>query len=370
LGSLRLEVTTPSGFTFKDIKTEQDVDLMNRILNEAKSTAPVENSPIVAAPVSKPTMKTTDFLSVVKGYLEERKFSNVEKTLLEKESVYKTFAELFGNPNFNFITTENAITYKNRLLGQNFSASRINKIISILKDLFSYGINNRHYFAANPFENIAIKSNAKKKSRSYEQFTQEELGRIFQKDVYLKEMKKPDYFWLPFLAMYSGARLEELASLTFEQIKQENSIWIFDIKKAKTENSVRKIPIHKRILESDFFNYLEKADKTNGQIFPLLKDGKNGFSKNTSRKFGEYLDLPEINVTSSQKVFHSFRSNYINAMTNIGCHPAILMSLVGHYEQSKIDFSSPHFQNYQEKKPMDILKDWNDRLVYPIDLWF
>ena len=42
------------------------------------------------------------------------------------------------------------------------------------------------------------------------------------------------------------------------------------------------------------------------------------------------------------------------------------MGLVGHYEQSRIDFSSPHFTNYQKPKALQVLKSAMDELNYDI----
>jgi integrase len=364
----KLEVTT-GGFTFK-VDNENDLDLMRKILDDKNLSS---RQTIVEQSVSTPLssrLKTKSFIAVAAQYHREREFSNTTKTLLEKQKVYTEFNTLLANDDFNAVTDDAAIAYKNRLIGEGKSVSRINKIISMLKDLFDYGITNKHYFDANPFTNIRIKSSSKSKSVSYEQFTQEELIKIFNEDFYKQKMNKPDYYWVPFLALYTGARIEELASLKFSNIKQENGIWILNIEKGKTTSSIRKIPIHKRIIESKFFDYLESQHNKDGLIFTYLNESKNGYSKNCGRRFAQYLDFPEINIRDERKVFHSFRSTYINNMTNLGCHPAILMSLVGHYEQSKVDFSSPHFQNYQQTKPMEILKEWNDKLEYTVNLWF
>lgn len=50
-------------------------------------------------------------------------------------------------------------------------------------------------------------------------------------------MDKPAYRWLPFVALYSGSRLEELASLRLDQIQREGDVWFFHIQKAENANS-------------------------------------------------------------------------------------------------------------------------------------
>lgn len=317
---------------------------------------------------------------VIKLYLTEKKLDNVEKTLYDKEVVYNDFIEfhcardkkikLGDKPRLiSLYDPDDAVAYKNHLLELSGSASSINGKLSYLRNLFDYAVNNHLYFLDNPFAKVKISSKAKLKAQveSYQAFTEEELQTIFDEQVYRDYMNKPDYYWLPFLSLYSGARIEELASLKLSNIYKENGVWIFDIRhfSAKNKNSTRKIPLHRMIENSTFFAYVQQVKMAGEeQLFPHLVDGKNGFSKNCSRRFGQYLDLLEI--TDKRKVFHSFRSNVINQLTNRGIHPAIIMGLVGHYEQAKIDFSSPHFNNYQEQKPIEILKEAIDRLEYPI----
>lgn len=95
-----------------------------------------------------------------------------------------------------------------------------------------------------------------------------------------------------------------------------------------------------------------------------MKPGANGYGKNITRRFADYLD--ERKITDDRKVFHSFRHTFIGRMTELNVHPAMLMALVGHYDQAKVDFSSPHFANYQHVKPLAELKATLDR--FDIDL--
>ncbi|WP_249212165.1 site-specific integrase [Burkholderia cenocepacia] len=315
------------------------------------------------------TQKSELFSTVVNLYLTEKKIDNVAKTLYDKERVYDEFKGFFGDLDINQYTPNEAVAYKNRLLATNGSASAINAKTSFLRSLFEYAINNNLFFAGNPFERVKIstKTKLKKQVRSYKPFEDDDLKLIFEELKYRAFLKKPDYHWLPFLSLYTGARVEELASLRLDQITKVDGILVFDIQHdaAKNSNSVRKIPLPDVILNSKFLSYVEQVKATKAtHLFPHLKDGKNGFSKNMSRRFGEYLD--KLEIKDDRKVFHSFRTTFINSMTNLHVHPAILMAIVGHYEQAKVDFSSPHFANYQQDKPMKVLKDAMDKLSYPI----
>jgi len=100
-------------------------------------------------------------------------------------------------------------------------------------------------------------------------------------------------------------------------------------------------------------------------IFPHLVTAKSGYAKNTSRRFNVNFLAKKLKISHDQKKFQSFRSTFINRMTYLNVHPSLLQGLVGHYNQAKVDFSSAHFSVYQQKKPIQILKEVIDHLDYP-----
>ncbi len=57
-------------------------------------------------------------------------------------------------------------------------------------------------------------------------------------------------------------------------------------------------------------------------------------------------------------------------MSELNANPAMLMALVGHYEQSKVDLSSPHFQSYQGAKLISALKETIDRFDVELPMKF
>ncbi|WP_410831451.1 hypothetical protein [Paraburkholderia sp. SIMBA_030] len=63
-------------------------------------------------------------------------------------------------------------------------------------------------------------------------------------------------------------------------------------------------------------------------------------------------------------------SGFNKGMAELHIHPAMLMALVGHYDQAKVDFSSPHFANYQHAKPFAELKATLDRFDGELPLMF
>jgi integrase len=348
-----------NGIEFRNVEEKDYAFIKDLLKDRTNETTNIQNT--IKQHLN--TQKTNKLFSeVVNIYLTEKALENTKKTIEEKASTYNEFLTYFNDVDFSLYDKSNALAFKSRLISSKISALRINKKLSMLKDLFNFSINNNLYFDKNPFETISIskKSKLKEKVKSYKEFTDEELIKIFDKNNY-SFLDKPNYHWLPILALFTGARIEELASLKTNQIKQEEDIYFIELEKAKNFNSIRKIPIHSKLIELGFIKYFEKV-KDKEQLFPELKTGKNGFSKNCSRRFGQYLD--KILIKDSQKVFHSFRSTFINRLTLLNIHPSIIMAIVGHYEQTKLDFSSAHFKTYQQEKPIKILKQNIDRLSF------
>ena len=194
----------------------------------------------------------------------------------------------------------------------------------------------------------------KKKAASnsgWKPFTDEELSLIFYPDNILDRVKPCDY-WLPILGLYTGGRLGELCQLTPKDIKQIDGIWAVDInnednKSVKTEAGIRKIPLHPKLIELGFLEYLEDVSPYGGTIFPYLTpDRFRHYDKAPSRRFGEYLDL--LGITDDRKVFHSFRSTSNNKLKQNGVEEESRCQFIGHVHDtvnSKV-YSTEHTLRY------------------------
>lgn len=110
-------------------------------------------------------------------------------------------------------------------------------------------------------------------------FSNDDLAMIFpSKDYGVDFGRKASGFsndakyWIPLIAAYTGARLEEICQLTVNDIKTDEATGIIyaditDIgmaadgeqKKAKTKTSVRPIPIHSVLLKIGLMEYVEKV---------------------------------------------------------------------------------------------------------------
>lgn len=350
----------PDGTKFKGINTDDDMrrakDLM---LARIEAIGPIEPAYAPLRPEHRQQARRRTgkhFLAATKPYLlEEQKYGlNGTKTVDDKTSTFKAFADLIADADVGLIDKDAAKAFKAELMKGDAGAGRVNTKLGHVSDFFEWAIKNGEA-DENPFDGLRIgkKSELTKDVESYEPFTADELAAIFNPETYpaYATKTKPHFKWLPFLLLYTGARPNELASINLDSVLQEKGIDYFSIrgKTAKNGHSIRKVPFHKVVRESGFMDYLAKRrkDDPTGQLFPLLKPTKNGYAKNVTRRFNESY-LVSLRIDNPTHRLYSFRSNFITQLSEENVNTAMIMALVGHYEQAAVDLSSPHFKNYQK----------------------
>jgi integrase len=121
----------------------------------------------------------------------------------------------------------------------------------------------------------SIKTAAKKHEPDQRvDFSNEDLLCLFNSDDYAKGLfKRASEYWVPLLAVFTGARLAELVQLHCSDIYQHEGIWVFDInddedKQVKTKKSKRLVPIHSALIELGFLDFVKRRGKTDKRLFP------------------------------------------------------------------------------------------------------
>lgn len=323
--------------------------------------------------------------AMIDAYIDEEITDQTVKSRKNKRSQFHHFMKFSGDRHINKFEDKDALGYRKYLQSTEIQKKTINKKMGALTELFktAQGWNQRIEFY-NPFEGKLFPK--VEKEVSYLAFNGEQINHIFSKETYCDFNKlKPNYYWLPFLALYTGARIEELASMEIKNIKQEDGIWYFDIPRMKNDNSERKVPLHKEIINSDFLDYVESVRKRNESLlFPELKkkptfDTKtadliapSNYGKNASRRFGEYMD--SINLSDPRLVFHSFRHTFISSISTTRNNIILNMALVGHIDAniltaigvSRNIVESAHAENYQHPKPLKVLKTAIDEFDFKL----
>jgi integrase len=152
--------------------------------------------------------------------------------------------------------------------------------------------------------------------------TAAELDLIF-KALSAHRHETPHKFWVPALAVYTGARAEELCQLRTEDVVEIDGVKCLNLtrfdargravkeKRFKNRNSERIVPIHDELLASGFMEFVESAAHDQ-RLFPaLMPSSKGNYSHNLSKWFGRFMD--SVGLSDPALVFHSFRHGFRDA---------------------------------------------------------
>jgi integrase len=215
----------------------------------------------------------------------------------------------------------------------------INKKLARVSSLFEWAIS-YGYTKLNPAKRMTIKS--PKLARDERQvFSSDDLSKLFGSEVFIKKKYKHSYYyWLPLLALYTGARLNELCQLHLKDFDVVDGIDVIKInddmpdKRLKTKAAVREIPIHSELIRFgilDYVNNLRKRDEI--RLFPELAEGRDGYGHLASKWFARYR--VKCGIVEEGKVFHSFRHTFIDLLKQSEVSKEKISELVGHEDESE-----------------------------------
>ena len=183
-------------------------------------------------------------------------------------------------------------------------------------------------------------------------FSKEDLIVIFDPKNY-QSRNLPHTFWPPLIALYAGARCNEIAQLYLDDIvnddPQNPQRWRGMIRigpgrtdqRLKNKFSNRSIPIHQRLIDLGFIDYLNDVRALGfDRVFPSLRWTKAaGYGDTVSDMFSTYL-RNKVKITDPLKVFHSFRHHFCDQANNLTKYdqPRIF-DLTGHKREGVFNLS-------------------------------
>jgi hypothetical protein len=244
----------------------------------------------------------------------------------------------------------------------------VKRHFSALGRLFTYLKRRGEYEGENPAHGFEFpeKGRARDKRKMWEG---EKLRTLFSSPVWTgckseRRRSEPgtliiedEKYWLPILGLFHGNRLEEFAQLLRSDVRCEDGIWFLDIndeltKQLKNEQSKRRVPIHPRVQELGFLQYVRKtAPNAQDRLFPNLRpggaDNKLGFS--FTKWWSRYRK--QIGVYEKGLDYHSFRGGVTTKLTAAQVPLEIRNELLGH-EGTTVDEI-----HYQKGLPLKTLAD-------------
>jgi integrase len=212
------------------------------------------------------------------------------------------------------------------------------KHLDNVRKFFGWAVQ-RHEMTHNPLSGVRLQTKAQKATLTRRGFTQAELAALFDPHLRAAHAGTPSYFWLPLLALHTGARLRELAQLRMGDVHQVEGIWGVDINyhagPLKNTQSQRFVPLASAVIALGFLDYVNDVRSAGFErVFP---DGswtaKNGPGDKVSKWFNRGY-TGSAGLTDPALVFHSFRHTFADTADGVGLTEAQIGAITGHQSYS------------------------------------
>lgn len=206
----------------------------------------------------------------------------------------------------------------------------VNRHMATLAALWDWCAERDYCDGRNPFTGFARKLKEGRNAQGYMAWTPDELKALFSPPP-----KRDDLTEVMITALYTGMRLDEIASLTVGQFRKEGSIDVIRVIDAKTPAGNRDVPVHPAL------SWLVKkaVGKPEARIWPSFNPEGPGKKPgaDAGRDFSRFK--ASKGFTGRTKAFHSFRKNFVGQLEQRQVPENEVAQLVGH-EKKGITFGT------------------------------
>ncbi len=310
-----------------------------------------------ATPAREKTGTVPPLTEVLEKWKAERKPGS--KTAHERTTAVRRFTEVCGDLPVDGIATADVRTFKDALLmlpavmkgelrrktvpqiiattkGRDvprLSAGTTTKQLGEIKALLSWCRKNG-YVETNVAAQMSVPKS--KNASGGRPYSVEEMNLLLA-GLQKHGESAPSKLWLPLLAAFTGARLEELGQLLVADVRRRDGIDYISFntddegKSLKNYSSHREVPVHPELVRCGFLDYVtHRKSEGGGLLFPDLRRGSHG---KLTAKFSQWWTKrgDELGVrVPRKKVFHSFRHSFKEACRVVGVSEEVHDALTGH----------------------------------------
>ncbi|MCO5108421.1 MAG: site-specific integrase [Burkholderiaceae bacterium] len=337
----------PRGDEFRDVARAYLLAVKGALKDIARRRAGTANPP--TPPQPQPPKKARaqtegerlgDLIDYWARYGDQKR----EKSIEEGRAAARRFVAVVGDLPLQSIEKAHFIAFRDDRL-KTVSGKTVKKDVSLLAAAFNVALaDDKFGLKVNPADHLRIPLGESKKRG---QFSAGQLKTIFESPVFTKgarpEGGKGDTaFWLPLVALFTGARLTEAASIRLDEIGSADGIHFIHFRHDPATGRVlkanasgnKRVPIHSELVRLgllDRVKALRKAGET--RLFPELWRGK---VKDPAHKWGDwwrrYLD--GLGLDQEGLGAHAFRHTFVYLLRQAGVPEDQRNALTGHADKS------------------------------------
>ncbi|NCC61166.1 MAG: site-specific integrase [Verrucomicrobiae bacterium] len=237
-------------------------------------------------------------------------------------------------------------------------AVSINDKLNCIKQFFCWAVDKGH-LDENYMDGLTVKAK-KRSTTAHAPYSMADISAMFGPEYISRTVNESWHFWLPILALYTGARQSELAQLKVEDVCLVEEIWCIHIRpdetdsrsSVKTEAGIRTIPLHPFIVQDlHFIDYVASRKSTGkSTLWDITVPKTGGYGKNVSKWFMANF-LAKVGLDDCpgghKRAFHSFRSTLCTILKRAKVPGRMAAQVVGHVPPTvAMDWVESHSMTY------------------------
>lgn len=294
---------------------------------------------IAAEPPPPPKPKGELWKSYLDAYREYARLT--DKTWKSYDQAFRRLEKAAGNKPVDTVSPEDIRAFRELVIGETkprggretTSAGTVQKQLSHLKSFFQWAKAEKGLIPTNPAEDITVPPSIRKDGAAITRnpYSKEELQRVFNAPVFTgcksvsrrfekgSVVVRDGKFWLPLLALFTGGRLMELATLGTKDVVFSEGHDCVSINlipdeedkgdpSLKTAAAVRIIPIHPTLKKLGFMEHVAEARRK--KRVRLFEDFEYG-------KWWNQQFLAKVGLKRPDLTFHSFRHTFKRGLRGI-----------------------------------------------------
>ena len=256
-----------------------------------------------------------------------------------------TCEKALGRLPINQLTRAHGDAFRSWLQEQPISSKTARDRFTWIKSLLGYAFRELELIPRQPWEGMEIQVSKTQTRRAWKD---EELQQLFSQPLFTqydtpkgKKSGSDAAYWIPIIALYTGARIGELAQLKANDINVIDGVPLLHItdagegQRVKSSASVRSIPIHSELIRLGLLEYAQAIrDTGHTRLWPILREDTERPGLNLSNWFGDYRR--SIGLTERYPDFHSFRHLARTRMARAKISEKAMDSITGHETQGSI----------------------------------
>lgn len=280
-------------------------------------------------------------------------------TRQQKEATYRLFGDFIGDRPIRTVRQADAAAFVDALrrmdpvwarspgarelgwveLQRRFGGARVgmadatvNRHVQALQALWQWAARRGHCSGSNPFEGHRRRLRPGVNVRGYLPWETEELAKLLSPPP-----RRSDLTEVILVGMFTGMRLDEIASLKWSQFREAEGVRFIQVEDAKTQAGNRQVPLHPAL------GWLwERRGKPLARVWPTFNPegpGKKA-GADAGREFSRFK--ASRGFPDRRKVFHSLRKNVTQQMERAGVPENEWAQVFGHERGFTYSRYSPH----------------------------